>query len=354
MARVWAAMSGGVDSSVAAALLVEQGHEVTGVTMRLLPDESACCGRDAARAARQVCDRLGIEHLTLDFRDAFEAGVVDPYCEDYAHGRTPNPCIDCNDRVKFAELLRRAALQDVDLLATGHYARVLADGSGGAWVGRGADVTRDQSYFLYRLRPEQLRRITFPVGGMLKDEVRAYAHKAGLPCADAPESREACFVPDGDVAAFVAARASAGGAGAVPGPIEDAAGRVLGAHGGIAGFTVGQRKGLGLGGGEPRYVVRIEAERNAIVVGAEADLDVTEVVASDAVWNGAPPGGASALTARVRYRGAETPCTAAYDAADGRLTVTFAAPVRAVAPGQAVVCYAGETVVGGGTVASAR
>lgn len=346
MARVWVAMSGGVDSSVAAALMAREGHDVTGVTMRLLEDDGPCCGTAGTRAALAVCERLGIPHIDLDLRECFERTVVAPYCDAYAAGLTPNPCLDCNARVKFAELLRRAALQGVDVLATGHYARI-AHGPCGPALLRGADATRDQSYFLYRMTPEQMEHVVFPVGDMTKDAVRAYARDAGLPTAEAPESREACFVPDGRVRAFVGARRPEA---AEAGPVEDPEGRVIGTHAGIAGFTVGQRKGIGAAGGKPRYVVRIDAARRAVVVGGAEDLDVREVTARDCVWHGEPV--AEGLSARVRYRGAEVPCSAVREG--HLLRVTFTTPVRGVAPGQAVVCYAGDTVVGGGTVETTR
>lgn len=193
MAKVFAAMSGGVDSSVAAALLLEQGHEVVGVTMQLLPEgdhPGGCCSSDAVRDARRVCDRLGIPHYALNFRDVFEREVVGPFCEAYAEGRTPNPCIACNDKVKFVELWRRAALQEADLLATGHYARTVSDAAGEFHLARGRDGRKDQSYFLYRMTPDQLRRTTFPLGGLTKAEVRALAEELGLPTARKPDSQE--------------------------------------------------------------------------------------------------------------------------------------------------------------------
>lgn len=346
MARVWAAMSGGVDSSLAAALLLDEGHEVTGVTMRLLADEGACCGRDAARDARRVCDLLGIEHLTLDFRDTFEREVVGPYADAYAAGRTPNPCIECNDRVKFGGLLRRARAAGADALATGHYARVV-DAGGVLSVARGVDTRRDQSYFLYRLTPGQLEHVLFRVGGLTKPQVRDRASALGLPTAERAESREACFVADGAVAAFVGARHPSAMAG---GPVVTADGDVLGEHHGIAGLTVGQRKGIGIAAGRPLHVLAIDARTGTVTVGEAGELAVTEIRARDVVWE--PARAVAPLTARVRYLQEDVACEARADG--GILSVRLAVPVRGVAPGQAVVCYAGEAVVGGGVIESAR
>jgi tRNA-specific 2-thiouridylase len=350
MARVFVAMSGGVDSSVAAALLQQQGHDVTGVTMRLLAGESeadGCCSLDGVRSAKRVCDRLAIPHYTLEFSEVFEREVIEPYCDQYAAGRTPNPCIVCNDRVKFSELMRRVALQDAEFLATGHYARIETDAQGALWLTRGVDPGKDQSYFLYRMTPAQLARTLFPLGGMTKPQVRALARELGLPTAERPESQETCFVPDDDVRAFVRERRPDAFR---PGDVVDLSGAVVGSHDGAPGFTVGQRRGLGLSGGERAFVTRIDVASDAVVVGSRASLAVDTVRARDAIWRGGP--GAVAVTARTRYRGPETPATA--ELTEERLTVHFDGTVDAVAPGQAIVCYDGDRVVGGGVIEEAE
>ena len=233
MARVFVAMSGGVDSSVAAALLSGEGHDVTGVTMRLLASEDdagRCCSLDGARSAKRVCDTLGIAHYTLEFTKEFEREVIERYCDEYAAGRTPNPCVACNDRIKFSELMRRVALQGADYLATGHYARIVTAADGMRWLARGVDQAKDQSYFLYRITPAQLGRTLFPLGELTKAEVRDLARSFGLPTAERPESQETCFVPDHDVRAFVRERRPDA---FVPGEIRDAAGAVVGTHDGV-------------------------------------------------------------------------------------------------------------------------
>jgi tRNA-specific 2-thiouridylase len=349
MSRVFVAMSGGVDSSVAAALLQRDGHDVTGVTMRLLAGDDAvdgCCSLDGARSAKRVCDRLGIPHYTLEFSDTFEREVIEPYCDEYAAGRTPNPCIACNDRVKFSELLRRVSLQDADFLATGHYARIETDAAGVPWLLRGVDPAKDQSYFLYRMTPAQLGHTLFPLGGMTKVEVRAIARELGLSTAERPESQETCFVPDDDVRAFVRERRPAAFR---PGTVVGPDGAVLGAHDGAPGYTVGQRRGLGLSGRDRMFVTKVDVATGTVVVGPREASAASTVVAGSAVWRGGP--GPAALTARVRYRGPEPAATATH--AGGRLILRFDEPIDAPAPGQALVCYDGERVLGGGVIEEA-
>lgn len=350
MARVFVAMSGGVDSSVAAARLVEAGHDVVGVTMQLLPSgdaEGGCCSTTTVRDARRTCDALGIPHYTLNVRDAFRREVVDDFCDEYANGRTPNPCIRCNDRIKFAELWRRARLQGAEFLATGHYARVARDGEGAPWLARGLDSAKDQSYFLYRMTPEQLERTLFPVGELTKSEVRGIARALALPAAAVRESQEVCFVPgDCDAASFVKAQRPRA---ATPGPILDSSGRALGTHAGIAGYTVGQRRGLRIGGGTPLYVLGVDAGRNAVVAGPAESLDVREAVCRDAVWRG--PADAP-VDAQVRYRQQAVRALARFTGE--QLLLRFRAPLRGVAPGQAAVCYKEGVVLGGGVVEEAR
>lgn len=348
MSRVFVAMSGGVDSSVAAALLIEAGHEVTGVTMRLLAgadDTGSCCSLEGVRSAKRVCDVLGIAHYTLEFSKEFERDVVEPYCDEYAAGRTPNPCIACNDRVKFSELMRRVALQGGEYLATGHYARIVRDPAGVPWLTRGTDASKDQSYFLYRMTAQQLEHTLFPLGEWTKVDVRAKARELGLPAAERAESQETCFVPGDDVRAFVRARRPEAFRG---GDIVDASGVVVGTHDGAPGFTVGQRRGLRLSGSERTFVTSVDPGRATVTVGPREALLATTVVATGAVWRGPDD---RSVTARVRYRGPEPAAVAAY--ADGVLRVRFDEPVEAPSPGQAIVCYDGDRVIGGGVIKEA-
>lgn len=344
VARVFAAMSGGVDSSVAAALLVEAGHDVVGVTMRLLGEDApgGCCPSGSVRDARRVCDLLGIPHYTWDLREAFEQEVVSEFLDEYAAGRTPNPCVTCNDRVKSGVLLERVCVAGGEYLATGHYARVVATDD---WnrVARGADPAKDQSYFLYRSTSDQLAHMLFPVGEMTKGEVRERARELDLPTAESPESQEACFVSGRDVRSFVKERRPEA---FVPGEIVDASGRVVGRHDGAAGHTVGQRHGLGVSTGEPAYVTAIEPGPARLVVGPRAALASRRVVAHRAVWHGAP--GPMRVTARVRSRGSEAPASVRVDG--DTLVVEFDEAVEAAAPGQAVVCWDGDIVIGGGMI----
>jgi tRNA-uridine 2-sulfurtransferase len=348
VSRVFVAMSGGVDSSTAAALLVEEGHDVTGVTMRLLSGDGpdGCCSADGARSAKRVCAALGIPHYTLDFADMFDSWVVERYCDEYAAGRTPNPCVECNDRVKFTELMRRVMLQGADFLATGHYARIVRDEAGHPWLVRGVDPDKDQSYFLYRMTPAQMEHTLFPLGDLTKTEVRASARERGLASAERPESQESCFVPDGDVRGFVRTRRP----GAfVAGQIVDGSGAVLGAHDGVPGITVGQRRGLGLGGAERRFVTGVDPATATVTVGPREATSARRVEATEAVWRGGPE--PLRVTARARYRGAEPAATARLEG--DRLVVEFDEEIDAAAPGQALVCYQGERVVGGGVVEEA-
>lgn len=348
MARVFVAMSGGVDSSVAAALLIEAGHDVTGVTMRLLAgeDESgSCCSLEGVRSAKRVCDMLGIPHYTLEFSKEFERDVVEPYCDEYAAGRTPNPCIACNDRIKFSELMRRVALQGGEFLATGHYARIVRDAEGTPWLARGADPSKDQSYFLYRMTAPQLERTLFPLGEWTKVDVRAKARELGLPAAERAESQETCFVPGDDVRAFVRERRPAAFRA---GPIVDAEGTVVGSHDGAPGFTIGQRKGLRLSGAQRTFVTSVDAVAGTVTVGPREALFATLVTATGVVWRGPDE---RRVTARVRYRGPEQAALAANT--EGMLNVRFEEPTDAPSPGQAIVCYDGDLVVGGGVIEEA-
>ncbi len=346
-------MSGGVDSSVAAALLAERGDEVVGVTMKLLPRGETgfgCCGSPAdVDDARRVCDRLGVAHYAVDLAELFEAKVIRPYVEAYLSATTPNPCVECNRSVKFGHLLALAEAWGCDKVATGHYARV-EDGR----LLKARDARKDQTYFLYSLTARELARAEFPVGGLEKAQVREKARALGLRVADKAESQETCFVPGRDVRGFVAARPEAeGAAAAAPGPIRASDGRALGTHAGLAGYTVGQRRGLGVSSPEALYVVRLEPETNAVVVGREDEVFSSGLTAGAVTWTRGAPAGPCRADVRVRHRHPPAPA-ALTPAADGTVAVAFDEPQRAPAPGQAAVFYAGDEVLGGGTILRGR
>ena len=330
-------MSGGVDSSVAAMLATRAGVEIIGVTLGLP-------GADAASAGA-VCSLLGIEHREEDASADFEARVLRPAIAAYVAGRTPNPCVLCNPLVKLAMLAGLAGELACEGIATGHYARVLREA--GEWhLLRALDRGKDQSYMLYRVAQSLLARLWLPLGELTKDEVRALADQAGLPVSERPESQDACFAPDGEVGPIVAAsRPDA----ARPGPILDRAGEEIGRHRGLAHYTVGQRRGLGIGGpGGPLYVLRIDAERNALIVGAEEELWVERCAAEDVCLVGPPPGPEFEARVVTRYRGTETPALVRLDGE--RASIRFERPHRAPAPGQSAVFYRGERLVGGGII----
>jgi tRNA-specific 2-thiouridylase len=351
--RVVVAMSGGVDSSVAAALLLEQGHDVVGVSMQLY-DQTAgetrfgsCCTIDDLHDARRVAAALGVPHYILNFERQFDDHVVSNFVREYLGGRTPIPCVRCNSDVKFATLAVRARALGAEAVATGHYARVDRDPSGRCRLRRGVDASRDQSYFLFSLDQAQLEQAVFPVGALSKQEVRELARRRGLPTADKPESREICFVPDHDYARLIERRAPEATRG---GLITDGGGRVLGRHDGVHRFTVGQRKGLGLSSREPLYVTAIDAARARLVVGTRPALERRSLTASGVNWiDGAPPVDGRRVNAQIRYRHQEAPATARA-IGDGRAEVLFDEPQTAVTPGQAVVFYDGDEVVGGGWI----
>jgi tRNA-specific 2-thiouridylase len=353
MSRIAVAMSGGVDSAVAAALLVEQGHEVIGLTMNLWPDwlpdaepgSAACCGVNAIDDARAVAAVLGIRHYVLNLREEFERAVIDYFCDEYARGRTPNPCIACNQAVKFRVLLEKVESLGCEALATGHYARIDRDPAGRPRLLRAVDRRKDQSYVLYALTPDHLARLRFPVGAFTKDEIRATARRVGLAVADKPDSQEICFVPAGHYGDLVMQRRPEA---ASPGPILDQSGALVGTHAGIARYTIGQRKGLGLSTNTPHYVVDIDPGRNAVLVGDASALLRGSVVVDRVNWI-VPPPPPDRVTVRVRHAAADVP--ALLDChTDGRVTVQFESPQRAAAPGQAVAFYAAEVVLGGGII----
>ena len=357
MARVAVAMSGGVDSAVAAALLLAEDHEVVGFTMNLWPtwvsqDEGGqgCCGIGAIDDARSVARRLGIRHYVLNLRAEFERDVIGYFAGEYARGRTPNPCIACNKAIKFDLLLRRVRGVGMELLATGHYARLARTADGRYRLLRAVDRHKDQSYVLAALTQDQLAHLRFPVGAYTKPQIREIARRHGLGVADKPDSQEICFVPGGDYAAVVERLAPEG---LRPGPIHDLEGRLLGEHRGLARYTVGQRRGLGLGGGSAWYVARIDPGRNALTVGDEASVQCPELVAGEVNWVAIPRlEGPRPASVRIRHASADVPAVIA-PAPGGRVAVRFEVPPRAAAPGQAVVFYDGEIVLGGGVIEEA-
>ncbi|MCC6737999.1 MAG: tRNA 2-thiouridine(34) synthase MnmA [Planctomycetia bacterium] len=345
--RVVVAMSGGVDSSVAAALLREQGHDVVGLFMRNgvehagTSSKQGCCSAADAYDARRVADRLGIPFYAIDFSREF-AGIVDHFVAEYARGRTPNPCIVCNQSLKFGRLLDYADAAGCSHVATGHYARIEA-----GRVFRGRDRAKDQSYVLFNLDRRQRERTLFPVGSMGKDEVRAAAERFALPVSGKPESMEICFVPDNDYRRLVRERT-----GDRPGPMVDTTGRVLAEHPGIQNFTVGQREGLGIALGRPAYVVELRAETNTVVVGFADDLLSSGLLARRVHWLSDP--GPGSLEAAVQIRAHHDPAPALVHPDGDSARVDFRSPVRAVTPGQAAVFYRGDEVLGGGWIESGR
>jgi tRNA-specific 2-thiouridylase len=349
-------MSGGVDSSVAAALLAEAGHEVIGLSMQLYDQRDgesgygSCCSLDDLHDAGRVARRLNIPHYIVNFEREFQQTVVSNFIGEYVTGRTPIPCAHCNSDLKFATLVNRSLAYGAEVVATGHYARIGVDPDSGRQVLRRAlDSSKDQSYFLFSLTQEQLSRATFPVGDLSKESVRELARRLGLPVADKPDSQEICFVPDGDYAAFIEKQT---GSRDTEGDIVSQSGRVLGRHGGVHRFTVGQRKGLGIAAAEPTYVLELRPADRTVVVGSRLELERTTLTASGVNWiAGVCPSGPIRVTAQIRHRHQPTAATVcAIDS--GRASVQFDSPVTAITPGQAVVFYDGDVVVGGGWIDS--
>jgi tRNA-specific 2-thiouridylase len=349
--RVVVAMSGGVDSSVAALLLQQQGYDVVGVTMKLYSLDHAdlpayyrgCCTIDDVEDARMVCHRLGVPHYVFNVQREFQSFVIDYFCSEYQKGRTPHPCIACNDKIKFSFLAQRALVLKADYVATGHYARI-EEGPQGLTLKKGVDASKDQSYVLYGMGQKELAHTFMPVGAYSKDDIRQMALEANFPNARKPDSQDICFIPFGDYKAFLKERVTP-----TPGNIVDAEGNVLGQHQGVEFFTVGQRRGLGLAGGEPMYVLRLEPETNRVVVGPESALY------HEAFWvsrvnhvSGDPPPGPVEVGVKIRYKFEEAravlwPCR------DGAL-IRFGKPQRAITPGQAAVFYQKDVVLGGGII----
>lgn len=350
--RILAALSGGVDSSVAALLLQREGWEVIGVSMDLYDfshvtkdREGTCCSLDDLYDARRVCDFLGVPYYVLNLRDEFRREVIDPFVREYASGRTPNPCILCNEYLKFRALLRKADELEADGVATGHYAVIRREPSGRCRLFAAPDASKDQSYFLFSLESERLRRIRFPVGEMYKADVRRIAEEAGLPVGDKRESQDICFVTDDSYAEFL----NRSGIREQEGRFVDLRGNVLGLHKGILRYTVGQRKGIGIASKEPLYVIAIDAGRNEIVLGTEDETEAdSATVGRFSFVSGAPPADEFRAIAKVRFRhsGAQATVRVRGD----RLHVVFDSPQRSVTPGQALVLYDGSEVLGGGWI----
>jgi tRNA-specific 2-thiouridylase len=353
--RVLAAMSGGVDSAVAAARAVDAGHEVVGVHLALSSapgtlrtGSRGCCTIEDARDARRAADVLGIPFYVWDFAEQFTSAVVDDFVAEYAAGRTPNPCVRCNERIKFSALLDKALALDFDAVCTGHYARVVTATDGEPRLHRAVDPGKDQSYVLAVLTPHRLRHALFPVGDTRKEDIRAEAGRRGLAVADKPDSHDICFVPDGDTAAWLADRI-----GRRPGPVEDAEGRVVGQHEGAFAFTVGQRRGLRLGvpadDGKPRYVLDVQPVTNTVVVGPREALETTEVRGGAPVWCGAPVTAGDRVGVQLRAHGEEVPAVLV-TADDDQVRVLLDRPAVGVAPGQTLVLYQGDRVAGSATI----
>ena len=355
--KVVVAMSGGVDSSVAASLLVDRGFDVTGITMNLFSllgelcrseELRSCCGQKAVEDAHRVAIHLGIPHFVADLRREFEAEVIADFAREYGRGRTPNPCIRCNERIKFRIFLERARRLGADFVATGHHARVAVDPAGLRYVlKKGKDRAKDQSYFLYRLGQAQLARVLMPVGDFVKAEVREMARRRGLPVAEKTESQETCFAPLGDYPEFLAGRAPLAFR---PGPIKGLDGRILGEHKGIGNYTIGQRRGLGISAPRPLYVIAIDAPRNTVVIGQERDLYRKKLLASDIhLVSGGKLEEPVMVKAKIRYKHQEARALVT-PISTRRVRVEFDRPQRAITPGQSVVFYRRHVVVGGGII----
>ena len=355
--RIVVAMSGGVDSSVAAALLAEQGHDVIGVSMQLYDNSQmtesgqrafgTCCTIDDLYDARRVAATIGIPHYIVNFESQFGDHVIANFVREYVAGRTPIPCSHCNSDLKFAELLDRARAYDAEQLATGHYARITRDEDGRYHLYRGADNSKDQTYFLFSLTQHQLSRAAFPIGHLDKNTVRGHALRLNLHVTSKPDSQEICFVPDGDYAAFVEKQAPEA---ARAGTVVDHDGRVLGTHAGVHRFTIGQRKGLGLSTREPLYVLEIKPDCAQVVVGAREALGRTQLSAAGVNWvSGVAPSEWLRVSAQIRHRHHAAPARVR-STDEGRIELEFDTPQSAVTPGQAVVFYDGEEVLGGGWI----
>jgi tRNA-specific 2-thiouridylase len=350
---VLVAMSGGVDSSVAACLLQEEGYEVMGSHLKLVHTggvDHGCCGPQAESDAHAVAEIAGLPFEVANLSETFEERVVGDYLAEHEAGRTPNPCVRCNERIKFGAFLDRARSRGFDFVATGHYVRTSRDGEGTWRLHRGLDRAKDQSYVLHLLGQDELGRSLFPIGGQSKAETRAHAERMGLPVAGKPDSQELCFAPAGDAGAFLEARAPHLLA---EGDVVDPEGRVLARHGGTARYTIGQRRGLGVSTGERSYVLDVDARSNRVVVGPAELLARRGLVAERVSWvAGPPPVGPFEGTVKIRYRGSDVPAVVEPRGEDGA-RIEFRTPQAAVTPGQSVVFYAGDEVLGGGAIREA-
>jgi tRNA-uridine 2-sulfurtransferase len=340
--RVFIAISGGVDSSVSAHLLKQGGYEVAGIHLQLYPRSKEAAEKNTAELER-TCQLLDIPLYYLNLETEFYSRIIGPFCREYENGYTPNPCIQCNRFIKFGRLLERVKELGGDYLATGHYARI--EKSGGVYLlKKGLDQSKDQSYFLYVLGQKELARVLFPVGGMLKSEVKKIAAGLGLPALEKQESQDICFIPDNDSRAFLSSRLPAR-----PGEIVDTSGKVLGEHKGLAFYTVGQRQGMGVSASQPLYVLRMETQNNRLIVGFQSQLYRDSLTAGSVHWvAGQPPEKDPEISARVRYRTKEV--EAALCIQGDKVQVRFTEPQRAIAPGQSVVFYQGDIVLGGGLI----
>ena len=353
--KVIVAMSGGVDSSVAALLLHRQGYDVVGVTMRLWAQErddvpaanKRCCSVEDVDDARRVCHAIGVPHYFVNFEKEFQSHVIDYFVREYDRGRTPHPCLACNDKIKFDFLLRRAMFLDADYIATGHYGRVRKNAHGHFNLLKGVDASKDQSYVLFTLGQSELSRLLLPVGEFPKKEIREIAAESGLLVADKPDSQEICFIPSNNYREFVAERVKPR-----PGNLVNLRGDILGTHPGIQFFTIGQRRGLGLTGStrRPLYVTRIDSDSNEVTLGNSEDLLRTGLWASGVNYvSGDPPEDMTSVTAKIRYKGSES-SAAVTPLQDGWAQIKFHEPQRAVTPGQAVVFYDADRILGGGYI----
>lgn len=349
-------MSGGVDSSVAAALLLKKGYDVIGVTMQIWPDmdesrkrtEGGCCSLSAVDDARRVANKLGIPYYVMNFKDIFEEKVINYFKDEYLKGRTPNPCIACNRYVKFDAMLKKAVAMGIDYVATGHYARIEFDGSRGRFLlKRSATEKKDQTYALYNLTQQQLSRTLMPIGDYTKEQVREMARELGLAVASKPDSQEICFVEDNDYGRFICENTDREIA---PGYFVDTEGNILGRHKGIVHYTVGQRKGLGIALGKPMFVVEIDAVNNRVVLGSEDEVFSSSLIADDLNFISIEKlEGEMRVKAKIRYSAREAEAVI-QPLPDGKVKVLFDNPQRAITPGQSVVFYDGDVVVGGGVI----